>query len=251
MKAIILAAGMGERLGELTKSRPKCLLELSDGMTVLDNQLSNIKQSSIDEVVIVTGHCSEQVETYVKSYSDDLKISCLYNPFYKTHNNMFSLWLALRSIKGEVVVINGDDVFHHSILDDLLLRPGSEKAVMVMNRKDNYTEEDMKIVTKDYQVELVSKKIPLNEANGESIGMIRFIDEGRETLEDILEELVRDEENNNVFWLQAVQVMIDRKNTVHYSECDATKWAEIDFHPDLTMIQQHLSRFTQSIGNWN
>ena len=250
MKAIILAAGRGERLGELTKDRPKCLLELADGMTVLGNQLKSINMSSIDEIIIVTGHCSQQVEKYVKENYNQLNIRCLYNPFYKTHNNLVSLWLALRTVENDIIVINGDDVFHYSILNELLLCPDDQKAVMVMNRKKQYTEEDMKIVTVDNCVRKVSKKIPLSEANGESIGMIRFTEEGRDLLSSVLEEIVRDDSQNNAFWLLAVQTMIDKGHPFFFSECDSKQWAEIDFHPDLTMIQQHLSRYTHTIGEW-
>jgi len=66
MKVIILAAGKGERLLPLTRNTPKSLLELGNGMTILENQLAAIKSSGIDQVVIVTGYKPSRLKPKLK-----------------------------------------------------------------------------------------------------------------------------------------------------------------------------------------
>ena len=78
MKAIILAAGKGERLMPLTSDTPKSLLELENGTTLLESQLININKTGITKVVIVTGYLTEKIESKVEFYSEKYNICLLY-----------------------------------------------------------------------------------------------------------------------------------------------------------------------------
>ena len=84
MKIIILAAGKGTRAFPLTKNTPKPLLDIGNGVTLLERQLDNIKKSKvIDEVVLVIGYLAEQIEAKIKMHLESgLKITTAYNPFY-------------------------------------------------------------------------------------------------------------------------------------------------------------------------
>ena len=68
MRAIILAAGKGERLMPLTNNTPKSLLELANGTSVLESQLLSIHEAGIREVAIVKGYLTEQIEPKIKKY---------------------------------------------------------------------------------------------------------------------------------------------------------------------------------------
>lgn len=69
MKAMILAAGLGTRLGELTRSKPKCLVEVH-GKTLLEHAIDRLKDAGVDYVVINTHHYAEQVSAFVRSRSN-------------------------------------------------------------------------------------------------------------------------------------------------------------------------------------
>ena len=75
MKAIILAAGRGSRMNELTYDKPKCLIEIN-GKTLLDWQLEAIKSVGINEIGIVTGYKREMLSVY--------KLIEFYNPNWET-----------------------------------------------------------------------------------------------------------------------------------------------------------------------
>ena len=103
MKLIILAAGKGERLWPLTKNTPKPLLDLGNGNTLLEEQLERVQSSGvIDEVVLVTGYLSEQIEAKLRTMmaTAPIRIKTLYNPFYDVANNLASLWLARHDTDG-------------------------------------------------------------------------------------------------------------------------------------------------------
>lgn len=240
MKVIILAAGKGERLYPLTRNTPKSLLELGNGITVLESQLDNIKMCGITEVVIVGGYKVEQIEAKIKDY-DNPNTEIVYNPFYDVSNNLISAWMARYEMQGDFVLMNGDDVFHHRVLEGLL--KNDAEICMVIDRKDKYEDDDMKAVTEGNRVYKVSKEIPAEEANGESIGMIKFQGNGKKKFIATLEEMVRKRENLDVFYLAALQQIMDDAFPVHYFECSAEDWGEIDFHPDLKFIRENIDRY--------
>jgi len=240
MKTIILAAGKGERLMPLTRNTPKSLLELGNGITVLESQLNSIKMCGIKEVVIVCGYKVEQIEAKVKDY-DSENIKIVYNPFYDVSNNLISAWMARYELQDDFVLVNGDDVFHHRVLEGLLNCDG--EICMVIDRKERYDEDDMKVVTKENRVYTVSKDIPLEEVNGESIGMMKFQGNGKKKFVTTLENMVRKKENLNIFYLAALQQIMDDYFPVHYYECSADDWGEIDFHPDLDLIRENITTY--------
>ena len=241
MNVIILAAGKGERLLPLTRNTPKSLLEIKDGVTLLELQLKSISRCGVKEVSIVTGYLSEQIEAKVKSYSAsyDLDVSIIYNPFYSISNNLISLWLAKYKMGSDFTVINGDDIFHFNVLERLLNVHGND-ITMVVDKKELYDTEDMKVILNETKVQQVSKNIPVEETICESVGIIRFKNYGARLMHDTLDEMVRKEEGKKEFWLAAVQRIIDKGFPVNYLIIEGTEWAEVDFHPDLQMARSQL-----------
>ena len=79
MKAIILAAGKGQRLQPHTNEIPKCLLTL-DTQTILEHQINHLKTCDIDEVNVVVGFASNKVEEFLGNYDSlGMKINTIYN----------------------------------------------------------------------------------------------------------------------------------------------------------------------------
>ena len=148
MKAIILAAGKGERLMPLTSDTPKSLLELENGTTLLESQLITINKTVIDKVVIVTGYLTEKIESKVQRYSKEynIDIQIIYNPFFDISNNLLSLWQARHEMESDFIIINGDDIFNDSVLFGLLEHDKNELITMVIDRKETYDEDDMKLI---------------------------------------------------------------------------------------------------------
>ena len=247
MKAIILAAGKGERLMPLTSDTPKSLLELENGTTLLESQLITINKTAIDKVVIVTGYLTEKIESKVQRYSKkyNIDIQIIYNPFFDISNNLLSLWQARHEMESDFIIINGDDIFNDSVLLGLLEHDKNELITMVIDRKETYDEDDMKLIVENGRILEVSKKIPLNEANGESIGMIRVTGEAKGIMVDTMERMVRNKKNMQVFYLAMIQELINQGIVVGYHEISSKDWAEIDFHPDLEDIRKKISTFNK------
>lgn len=237
---VLLSAGTGRRMLPLTVNTPKCLLEIGGGTTVIESQLASIARvEGIERVLVVVGYLADQVEAKLRRH-DDLPLSFVYNPFFDLGNNLVSLWTALPHLSGDYVIINGDNLFRPPLLANLLAAPGDDGIVMVIDRKPFYDEDDMKVRLTERSVTAVSKQIPVDEADGESIGMIRVRGRGRTALAGAVAALLREDGFRDVFYLQALQRLMDEGYPVAYCACDPSEWREVDFHPDLDHIRTQI-----------
>jgi choline kinase len=238
MRAILISAGKGTRLYPLTKNTPKSLLEVGEGLTLLEAQLHSLQEAGITEIVIIVGYRAEQIEAKLHKYKKDFNITTVYNPFYEVSNNLISVWMARYFMEGEFITINGDDMFTADVIVNLM--KSKHNITMVMDEKQEYDEDDMKIIHQDGLVQEVSKKINADKANGESVGIIKFSGHGPKIYLSVLEEMVRQPENVNVFYLKAIQEIINKGYPVNYSKCNPGDWGELDFHPDLMLIREQV-----------
>lgn len=235
---VILAAGVGARLMPLTRNTPKSLLDLGGGYSLLETQLQSIEQAGGKKVLLVIGYKAEQIEAKVHDYSGPLEISTVYNPFYRLANNIVSAWMGLNQCTGSAIILNGDDTFSASVMTNLLNTQSD--ISMVVSRKGEYDDDDMKVIIQGDRVSDVGKDIPLANANGESIGMIHFRGLGLTAMINELEQMIRKEENLQTFYLQALRNLMRQQYVIEYSECQDDEWCEVDFHPDLDEMRTQL-----------
>src|SRR5215510_4419470 len=118
MKAVILAAGRGTRIQELTNGLPKCLLPFGD-RTILDFQLDSLLQAGISDVAIVVGHLEAEIVDHVAQHHVEKLpgIAFISNPDFARTNNIYSLSLAQDWVDEDAFVcLNADVLFHPGIL---------------------------------------------------------------------------------------------------------------------------------------
>jgi len=113
--ALLLAAGTGSRLRPLTLDAPKCLTEVC-GEPILARLLDNLRIQGIKRLVVVTGYLDHCVREYLEENAADMQLDYVFNPVYKTTNNIYSLWLAKKAIE-----IESDLVFEASMLEPMLV----------------------------------------------------------------------------------------------------------------------------------
>ena len=121
MQAIILAAGMGRRLGEYTQNNTKCMVQVN-GETLISRLLNQLQaKSCIDKIVIVIGYRGDVLKQYIKTLSVSVPIEFVENPDYARTNNIYSLYLAKDFLcKDDTLLFESDLIFEDSVLDILL-----------------------------------------------------------------------------------------------------------------------------------
>ena len=93
MQAIILAAGMGKRLKELTKDNTKCMVEVN-GITLIERVLRQLDRLGLSKIVLVVGYKGDKLISFVDTMSINTPIVFVDNPIYDKTNNIYSLYLA-------------------------------------------------------------------------------------------------------------------------------------------------------------
>lgn len=119
MKALILDSGVGRRLRPLTKRKPKPLLIVGD-KTLLGHQLDNLLSCGIRDVVITTGPFENKIKSYMRERYQNVNVSYVRNPRYRTTNYIYSMWLARGLIDNDVILFHGDLLFERRLLEKLI-----------------------------------------------------------------------------------------------------------------------------------
>lgn len=112
MQAIILAAGMGRRLGEYTRDNTKCMVEVN-GIKLIDRVLRQLGQLSLSRVLIVIGYKGKELREYLENnYHGPLRLEFADNPIYDRTNNIYSLSLVKEQLQeDDTLLIESDLIF--------------------------------------------------------------------------------------------------------------------------------------------
>ena len=120
MQAIILAAGMGKRLKELTSDNTKCMVKVN-GVTLIERMLRQIERQKVSRIVIVTGYEGQKLKDYIETLNIDTPIEFIDNPIYDKTNNIYSLALASNELcEEDTLLFESDLIFEDAVLDELV-----------------------------------------------------------------------------------------------------------------------------------
>lgn len=131
MQAIILAAGMGRRLGDLTKDHTKCMVSVN-GVRLIDRLLRQLSGLSLKRVIIVVGYKGQELKDYIgHRYDDQLKIAYAENPIYDKTNNIYSLSLVKQQLQeDDTLLIESDLIFSDSLFQMIIADPYPNLALV-------------------------------------------------------------------------------------------------------------------------
>lgn len=131
MQAIILAAGMGKRLGEFTKENTKCMVKMN-GECIIDRLLKQLSRLRLERVVIVVGYEGNKLIEHIGDrYNGNLKIEYIENSIYDKTNNIYSLALAKEQLQeDDTLLIESDLVFDDAMLQLLVDNPQPNLALV-------------------------------------------------------------------------------------------------------------------------
>lgn len=130
MQAIILAAGMGKRLQELTKNNTKCMVKVN-GVTLIDRMLHQIQNQQVSRIVIVVGYEGQKLIDYIKTLDIKTPVEYVWNRIYDKTNNIYSLALASEWLsKEDTLLFESDSIFEDSVLDVLIKDPRPTLALV-------------------------------------------------------------------------------------------------------------------------
>ena len=234
MKAIILSAGQGKRLLPLTAELPKCILPVR-GRTLIEWQIDELAKEGIERVTVVVGYRADKVEQLLQRRYGSRAVRTLYNSAYATSDNLVSCWAARHEMNEDFVLLNGDTLFEAAVLHRLLQTAEGEITVVV-NRKQEYDADDMKVQLDGCRLVRIGKDLAPEQVDAESIGMLLFRGRGPALFRQALEEALHNPAARKQWFLSVID-RIAQSMPVLTCAINGLQWCEVDYTDDLKLAE--------------
>ncbi|MEH2149780.1 phosphocholine cytidylyltransferase family protein [Nostoc sp.] len=241
MKAIILAAGVGRRLGKDGQIQPKCLLKFN-GKSLLERHLNYLRHYQIDEVVITVGYQAERIQDEIKALKAENWVSTVYNPDY-TKGSVISLWTVRQHLAAgdEILLMDADVLCDRRIIEQLVKT--NILNSFLLDRDFEPGDEPVKLCVRDNYLVEFRKKIALGLAYdfaGESVGFFRFGNAVAHRLATRTEQYVADGLDNEPYEEVIRDLLLETPETFGYEDITGLPWLEIDFPQDIQRAQNEI-----------
>ena len=240
MQAIILAAGMGRRLGELTKNNTKCMVEVN-GVKLIDRVLTYLSHLDLKRIVIVVGYQAENLVNYVENQYGSLNIEFVKNPIYDKTNNIYSLALAKDKFKeDDTLLLESDLIYEESMLR--LLVDNQQPDLALVAKYEKWMDGTMVTIDDDCNIlNFISKKeFKQTEVDKyyKTVNIYKFSKSYINNQYLPLLEAYCQMKGNNEYYEEVLRVltMID-KSSLKALPIGDEKWYEIDDIQDLDIAE--------------
>ena len=242
MQAIILAAGMGRRLGEYTRDNTKCMLPVN-GVRLIDRVLGQLSQLGLSRVVIVVGYKGQNLIDYIgHRYDDCLKIEYVNNPVYDKTNNIYSLSLAKEKLQeDDTLLIESDLIFDDSLFRMILDNPYPNLALV--DKYETWMDGTMVRIDEDNNiVNFIPKKaFKYKDVDSyyKTVNIYKFSREFSQNKYVPFLEAYSKALGNNEYYEQVLRVitLLDNAELKALPITNGAKWYEIDDVQDLDIAE--------------
>lgn len=235
MIGIVLAAGVGRRLGPHTADLPKTLLPLDGDRTILDLLLADLAANDVHDVVLVVGHAAERIVELLPALEEryGCTITIVLNDKAAVWNNAYSLWTARGFLAEGALVVNGDTVHPPSVEKGMVAADRGDALLLAADVTKTLGEEEMKVrVDENGQLVRISKLIEPASAQGEYIGVTLVPPSMATPLAAALRKTWESEPHE--YYERAFQHLADDRAPIRLAAIDAgTAWVEVDNQDDL------------------
>lgn len=254
MKAIILAAGAGNRLQPYSSSKPKCLVEIA-GQSLLQRQIEIIRSNKIDDITIITGYMANQIN--IKG------TRVFHNPDYARTNMVSTLFMASEILNsGDPVIVSYGDIIYQKEILSRVISCDAPICLPVDVQWERYWSarmpdplsdvETLKLNANGEVIELGKKPTNRSEIQGQYIGLMKFNASLAGQLTTIYSKLDRSDiydgkDFDNMYMTTFLQILINRKWKAKAIKIE-NGWLEVDTPEDLELYHSmhkdgSLSRF--------
>jgi CDP-L-myo-inositol myo-inositolphosphotransferase len=239
MKTIILAAGAGDRMGSLTKDKPKALVQVL-GMSLIERVILTAKQAGISEFLVVCGYLGEKImDNLGNGERFGVRIDYIYNDNWHRGNGV-SVFKAKDFLHEEFILLMSDHIFDSRILSELIKHDAESSIVLVVDRKEP-SKDDTKVLEKRGRIKEVGKNI--KESNCVDTGIFlcspnifsyleETLEEGRTELSDCINKAAK---NGDAEIFDVTQI---ESYTPKMRKGIEPWWVDIDTEKDLTRAKE-------------
>ena len=240
MQAIILAAGMGKRLKELTQNSTKCMVKVN-GVTLIDRMLHQIERQHLSRIIIVVGYEGQKLIDYIGTLGIQTPIIYINNPIYDKTNNIYSLALAKDwLVKDDTLLFESDLIFEDSVLETLVNDPRDTLALV--DKYESWMDGTCVKLGEDDSIEafVPGKKFKFSEIKEyyKTVNLYKFSKHFSETHYVPFLEAYQAALGQNEYYEQVLRVitMLDDPE-IKAKRLEGQRWYEIDDIQDLDIAE--------------
>lgn len=240
MQAIILAAGMGKRLKDLTRDNTKCMVKVN-GVSLIDRLLHQLEKKNLSKVVIVVGYEGQKLMDYISTLDISTPIEYIDNPIYDKTNNIYSLSLASDFlVKEDTLLFESDLIFEDSVLDVLLEDP--RQTLALVDKYESWMDGTCVKLSDDDSIEafVPGKKFKFDEIKDyyKTVNIYKFSRHFSETHYVPFLKAYQAALGQNEYYEQVLRVitMLDDPE-IRAKRLDGQRWYEIDDIQDLDIAE--------------
>ena len=249
MQAIILAAGMGKRLKELTEDNTKCMVRVN-GVPLIDRTLGQLEKRGLDRIVVVVGYCGGKLIEHIDSLRLSTPIEYVRNDIYNKTNNIYSLWLAHDQLcEDDTLLLESDLIFEESVLDLLIDDPRPNLALV--DKYESWMDGTcVKTCDEGYILDFISgKNFKFSDTDDyyKTVNIYKFSRDFSNHQYVPFLKAYCEALGNNEYYEQVLKViaMLDR-SMIQTKKLTGQKWYEIDDAQDLDIAQSLFPAENQS-----
>ena len=244
MKALIIAAGYGTRLGNLTKKIPKSLIDVN-GKSILKRQMELLQSNGVTEIIIVTGPNHEKfLEKKLKYVKDN---------FYENHEQLGSLMEARNFFNDELLILFSDVLFDNQVISKIINSENNFNIAVDSDWRKKYigrtehpiSQADLVLIKNNLVFKIMKNLTPLNNFKiSEFIGIIKLSQKASKKFLNHYTNLEKSENKTEIikkwYLTNMLQDLIDNNNIINPVEIDGN-WCEIDTVQDLERARKLFS----------
>lgn len=240
MQAIILAAGMGKRLGELTKNNTKCMVEV-DGVRLIERALRILDRKNLNRIILVVEYQHENLMAFVNSLGIQTQIGFIINEVYDKSNNIFSLSLAKEQmIEDDTLLLESDLIFEERLIDMLL--EDKRDSLALVDKFESWMDGTCIVVDQDDNITdfIPGKLLQYREKEQyyKTVNIYKFgADFSKNVYVPFLETYAKVMGNNEYYEAVIKLILLLDKNTMKAKRLQGELWYEIDDIQDLDIAQ--------------
>jgi choline kinase len=240
MRAVLLAAGRGRRLGS---AEPKCLISI-DGRTLLDRHLANMSEAGVTALTIVVGFEKERILAMLAELRPALPVEIVENPRF-VHGSIVSLQVAAERLLDGAVWMDADVLYPAALLGRLLASP--HESCMLLDGRSEESGEEMMVAIRGGRAVKIARRVgagpegsgpqaPRWDFAGESVGFAKVGPAGGRVMKRILDEEVAAGRLDQEY--EAAMERAFAEVPFGHERVDDFAWTEIDFEEDVVKARK-------------
>lgn len=237
MQAVLLAAGVGNRLGNFTKNLPKSLIPLN-GRPILDYVLRTILALPLEELIVVGGFAYEKMAEHLKG--QDSRIHLLENEKFRK-GSILTLCKALPFIRGEFFLFNADHIYSFSILPRLLKKREIVEGLFAACDFDRPLGEDDMKIRKNAEGALTDIGKTLNPFDGGYTGITYCSDRTLRFYQKAAQDILKSTQGQGVVE-DVLRRLISMGHPPRICDISNIPWLEVDTQEDLKKAKKDLQK---------